>query len=251
MGGTKFTGRKRLRSMRYREIVCIMARPVDPRARLRQCGIVKEIQMKLYFAAPSPFVRKCLVCAHELRLRDQLELVPATPHPVNRDQSVVAQNPLGKIPTLITADGDVLYDSRVICEYLNDLAHGNMIPAPGPARWRVLVEQALADGIMDAAVLTRYETTVRPESMRWDAWARGQMEKVSCGLAEIEKRAGAFGDRVDLGMIAIGCALGYLDLRFGSLGWQEKLPKTAAWFDRFGLRDSMTSTRVPATCEQR
>jgi len=202
--------------------------------------------MKLYFAAPSPFVRKCLVCAHELGLRDRLELIPAAPHPVNRDQSLVAQNPLGKIPTLITAQGEVLYDSRVICEYLNDAAHGTMIPAPGPARWRVLVDQALADGIMDAAVLTRYETTVRPENLRWDAWSGGQLEKVSCGLAEIDKRAAGFGDRVDLGVIAIGCALGYLDLRFGSLAWRQQHPQAARWFEGFSERESMLETRVPA-----
>ena len=202
--------------------------------------------MKLFFAAPSPFVRKCLVCAHELGLRGQLELIPAVPHPVNRDRSVVAQNPLGKIPTLITDQSEVLYDSRVICEYLNEVAQGRLIPAPGPARWCVLVEQALADGIMDAAVLTRYEATVRPEELRWEAWIGGQLAKVYCALADIEKRAAEFRDRLDLGVISIGCALGYLDLRFGSLAWRDKSPKTALWFDRFNQRESMVSTRVPA-----
>jgi glutathione S-transferase len=201
--------------------------------------------MKLYFSAPSPFVRKCLVCAHELGIRQQIELIPAAPHPVNRDQALVAQNPLGKIPTLITPEGEVLYDSRVICEYLNDAARGTMIPASGPARWRVLVDQALADGMLDAAVLTRYETAVRPENLRWSAWSSGQMEKVSSGLAEIEKHAASLGERVDLGVIAIACALGYLDLRFGSLGWRAGHPRTAAWFDRFDQRKSMTATRAP------
>jgi len=109
--------------------------------------------MKLFYAATSPFVRKCLVSAHELGLRDRLELLPAAAHPVNRDRTVVARNPLGKVPTLITEEGTALYDSRVICEYLNALGDGHLMPRQGPARWAVLVDQALADGIMDAAVL--------------------------------------------------------------------------------------------------
>ena len=203
--------------------------------------------MKLYFSAASPFVRKCLVCAHELGMRGQIELVPAAPHPVNRDHALVAQNPLGKIPTLLTAQGDVLYDSRVICEYLNDAARGTMLPAPGPARWRVLVDQSLADGIMDAAVLTRYETNMRPENLRWDAWAAGQLEKVSSGLAEIEKRAASLEGRIDLGVIAIACALGYLDLRYATLAWRETHPRIAAWFARFNQRESMTATQTSPT----
>jgi len=90
--------------------------------------------MKLFYSAASPYVRKCLVAAHELGLRERIELVPAAAHPVNRDRSVVAHNPLGKIPTLIPDEGAALYDSRVICEYLNAQGKGDLIPA-GPARW--------------------------------------------------------------------------------------------------------------------
>jgi len=202
--------------------------------------------MKLFFAAPSPFVRKCLVTAHELRLRGRLELLPAAAHPVNRDRAVVASNPLGKIPTLITDDAVVLYDSRVICEYLNALADGALIPPHGPARWRVLADQALADGMMDAAVLVRYETAVRPENLRWSDWVTGQFEKVTCGLAEFERRAPALVGRVDAGTIAFGCALGYLDFRFSSLEWRAKCPDAASWFDEFGKRESMLATGPPA-----
>src|SRR5664279_571694 len=113
--------------------------------------------MKILYSAASPFVRKCLVAAHELGQAGRIELVPAAAHPVNRDPSIVAHNPLGKVPTLITDDGAVLYDSRVICEYLNALGDGGLIPREGPQRWQVLTAQSLADGIMDAAVLTRYE----------------------------------------------------------------------------------------------
>jgi len=202
--------------------------------------------MKLFYSATSPFVRKCLVTAHELDLRERLELVPAVAHPVNRDRSVVARNPLGKIPTLVTEDGTVLYDSRVICEYLNTLGDGHLLPSQGPGRWAVLVDQALADGLMDAAVLTRYEDAVRPESLRWNDWSAGQLDKVTCGLAEIERRQDALGDRVDAGTIALGCALGYLDFRFESFGWRGKAAKTAAWFEGFSQRSSMLATRPPA-----
>src|ERR1700690_3555295 len=154
--------------------------------------------MKIFYSATSPYVRKCLVAAHELGLRERIELVAAAPHPVNRDQSVVARNPLGKIPTLITDDGIVLYDSRVVCEYLDTLAGGKLFPAGG-ARWTALVEQSLGDGMLDAAVLARYETFTRPETLRWPEWTSGQLDKVICGLQEIERRAGDFGARIDIG----------------------------------------------------
>ncbi len=171
--------------------------------------------------------------------------MPAVAHPVSRDRAVVAVNPLGKIPTLVTDEGMVLYDSRVICEYLNSLAGGALLPQKGAARWNVLAEQALADGIMDAAVLTRYETALRPEQFRWNEWVSGQLDKVAGGLAQFEPRARGLGDRLDFGTIALGCALGYLDFRFASLAWREKHPDTAVWFERFGRRDSMMS-RGPA-----
>ena len=202
--------------------------------------------MKLYYSATSPFVRKCLVSAHELGLRERIELLPAAPHPVNRDRALVISNPLGKVPTLITQDGAVLYDSRVICEYLNALGDGHLMPKEAAARWPVCRDEALADGMLEAAVLVRYETFARPESLRWQDWIVGQMDKVTCGLAEIERRAGALDQRIDLGTIAIGCALGYLDFRFGALGWKNSHPKTAAWFARFAARDSMLKTVPPA-----
>jgi len=202
--------------------------------------------MQLYYAAPSPFVRKCLICASELQLRDRLELIPAAPHPVNRDRAVVAHNPLGKIPALVIGSGMVLYDSRVICEYLNALGDGHLIPAGGAARWTVLVDQALADGIMDAAILVRYEGLVRPEALRWQDWSHGQLDKVHSGLARFEAQAPSLIGRVDVGTIALGCALGYLDFRFGSLVWRESHPALAAWFAHFSLRESFAATAITA-----
>jgi glutathione S-transferase len=201
--------------------------------------------MKLFHSPTSPFVRKCVVAAHEVGLQDRLEWVAAAPHPVSRDRALVASNPLGQVPTLVTEDGMVLYDSRVICEYLDSLCGGRLIPGGG-GRWTALVEQALADGLLDAAVLTRYETAVRPEGLRWSDWVAGQMDKVSCALAELERRAAALTGRVDVGSIAVACALGYLDFRFTALAWRARCPELARWFDRFDARESMRATAPPS-----
>lgn len=202
--------------------------------------------MKLHHTATSPFVRKCLVVAHELGLRERIEIVPANPHPVSRDRALIALNPLGQVPTLVTDDGAVLYDSRVICDYLNELGGGAILPGEGDARWSALRDQALADGVTNAALLVRYETTARPEAQRWADWIAGQLDKIACGLVEIEGRASDFGERVDIGTIAFGCALGYLDFRFASLNWRDRHPNAAAWFEWFGGRESMVTTRPPA-----
>ncbi|HKE42665.1 MAG TPA: glutathione S-transferase [Casimicrobiaceae bacterium] len=202
--------------------------------------------MKLFHSATSPYVRQCMVAAHELGLVDRVELVPANASPINRDRTVVARNPLGKVPTMIDDDGVSLHDSRVIIDYLNDLGEGDLIPRNGPERWAMLTEQSMADGMLDAALLARYETFLRPEPLRWNDWISGQLEKVASGLAELEARAMNFGDRVDVGTIAFGCMLGYLDFRFSQLEWRDKHPNTAAWFVWFGGRESMMATRPPA-----
>jgi glutathione S-transferase len=202
--------------------------------------------MKLYYSQTSPFVRKCLVAAHELNLAQRLELLPAAAHPVNRDRALAERNPLGKIPTLVTDAGAVLFDSRVICEYLNGLGDGHLLPAAGEARFAILTDQALADGLMDAAVLVRYESGVRPEHLRWPDWSGGQMEKVSSALSDFERRAAAWEGRMDVGVIALGCALGYLDFRYSDIGWRERSPSLARWYEQFAARDSMSKTRPPA-----
>jgi len=187
-------------------------------------------------------VRKCMVVAHELGLADRLTLLPAAAHPVNRDRQLVASNPLGKVPTLLTDEGAALYDSRVICEYLDHVGGNRLFPAAGPARWRALAEQALGDGILDAALLVRYEANARPEPLRWADWTAGQMDKIACGLRTLEAGASGFGDRVDIGTITLACVLGYLDFRFAHLAWRNDHPQAAAWFERFGARPSLQAT---------
>lgn len=198
--------------------------------------------MKLFHSPASPYVRKCMVVAHEVGLAARIDLLPSAVHPVNRDRTVVASNPLGKVPTLLTDEGVALYDSRVICEYLDHLGGGALFPAAGPARWRALGEQALGDGILDAALLVRYENNARPEPLRWADWSAGQMDKIACGLAVLEAGAEGYGDRVDIGTITLACVLGYLDFRFATLAWRDRHPKAAAWFARFEARPAMQAT---------
>lgn len=195
--------------------------------------------MKLFFSPTSPYVRKCLVSAHELGLIGRIELLPANAHPVQRDQTIIAHNPLGKVPTLITDDGLVLYDSRVICEYLDDLAGGTLFPRSGAARWQALALQSLADGVLDAALLARYETALRPEALRWADWLAGQLDKVATSLAALEADVARLDDRIDIGVLSVGCALGYLDLRFADWNWRARAPKLARWAAVLEQRPSM------------
>jgi glutathione S-transferase len=199
--------------------------------------------MKLHHNVASPYVRKVMAVAIETGLDGRLEPVVRIMTPVKPDANLVAANPLGKIPCLVTDDGAVLYDSRVICEYLDGLHDGpRMFPAAGPARWSALRRQAEGDGILDAALLTRYETFLRPEEQRWVEWIDGQKQKFRRALDSLEGEAEAFGLTVDIGAIAIGCALGYLDFRFGGEDWRATRPRLAAWFARFSERPSMART---------
>lgn len=199
--------------------------------------------MKLHYALPSPYVRKVRAVAIELGLDDQIELVNRAMTPVSPDADLNADNPLGKIPCLVTDSGVALYDSRVICAYLDDLAGGHkMIPMEGSARWTALRREALADGILDAAVGRRYETFLRPEELHWDAWIDGQLQKFIRGLDQFEAEASSFGDTVDIGTIAAAAALGYMDFRYADENWRNGRPSLAAWFDVFSKRPSIATT---------
>jgi glutathione S-transferase len=198
--------------------------------------------MKIFFSPASPFVRKCMVSAAELGLT--LETLPSAAGPVARDQTIIPENPLGQVPTLLVEDDEAFYDSRVICEFLDAQAGGGrLFPAAGRDRWRALREQALGDGLLGAALLARYESVLRPQDKQWDDWSRGQMDKVRTALDRFETWADAFGDRVDIGTITAGCGLGYLEFRFPALPWREARPQLSAWFDRFGDRPSMVATK--------
>lgn len=196
--------------------------------------------MKLRHSPTSPFVRKVLVTAIETGLRDRIELLPADVWAPGSD--IVADNPLGKVPALLLDGGETLYDSPVICEYLDSLHDGaKLFPPAGGARWTALRRQALADGLADASVLRRLEVT-RAEGQRSDAWANRQVAVMGRALDALEDEADRMGQQPTIGHIAIACALGYLDLRFDEDNWRWSRPALADWFDLFSQRRSMTET---------
>jgi glutathione S-transferase len=202
--------------------------------------------MKLYYSPTSPYVRKVLITAIELGLRDRIEIVPVRNSPVEQSDALNQSNPVGKIPALITDDGVEFYDSPVICEYLDSLHQGaKLFPASGPARWDVLRQQALADGIMDAAALVRYETWLRPAELRWKEWTEGQISKIERGLDVLEGQVVSLAGPLTIGSISVACALGYLDLRLGHLAWRDRRPQLSSWLAEFAERPSFQSTKAP------
>ena len=203
--------------------------------------------LQLYYAATSPYVRKVMVVAHHLGVADGIKHLAAAANPVNRDRNIATFNPLAKVPAARTNDGLCLYDSRVICEYIDSERGGGLFPAPGRARWIALTQQALADGLLDAALLVRYERTLRPAELRWAQWDAGQMSKIADCLNEIEAQAATLGTvRFTIGEVSIACALGYLDFRYPEVGWREGRPKAAAWYEKFSQLPAMQATMPPA-----
>ena len=186
--------------------------------------------MILRHSPASPFVRKVRIAAALLGLADRIELEDAdTASPTD---SLRTQNPLGKIPALILENGDVLFDSRVIVEYLDWLAGGDkLFPASGPERFETLVRFALADGITDAAILLVYESRWREASLRTPKWIDHQQGKIARGLARFEADPPAL-ESIDIGAVALACTLGYLDLRFAG-EWREDHPTLVTWLNAF------------------
>jgi len=192
-------------------------------------------------SATSPFGRKIKIAVAVLGLKDRISVVMADT--LDPADSIRNQNPLGKIPALILEDGTVLFDSRVIAEYLDFMAGGDRIIPPAPARFETLRLQALADGIADAGVLRIYEARFRPVEMRSQVWLDHQTGKIERGLAALESGTlPHIHHAPDIGAIALACALGYLDLR--AAGWRSDHPKLAAWVDAF-------EQAVPAFAETR
>ena len=199
--------------------------------------------MRLYHSPTSPFARKVRVVLLETGLAGRVEFVSVSGTPLDPGTMPVAQNPLGKLPALERPDGPAIYDSRVICRYLDDLGGGRLYPAK-PRLWETLTLEATAHGISEAALAIVYEVRVRPSEQRSDAWIEGQWGKVARALDAIEGRWMAhLAGRLDCAQIAVGCALGYLDLRHGERDWRAGRPALAAWEARFSDRPSMQATR--------
>ena len=184
-------------------------------------------------APASPYGRKVKICASLLGLTDQIKIVEADTN--NPDDPLRNQNPLGKIPTLVLDDGSTLFDSRVIVEYLDSLAGGGKMLPRGAKRFAILRQQALADGLCDAALVQVYEVRWRAETMRDQKWLDHQAGKVERALAAMEADVPKLTKQLHVGHVMLACALGYLDLRFAG-AWRKKHPKLRKWLDKFAAR---------------
>jgi glutathione S-transferase len=198
--------------------------------------------VKLRYSTTSPFVRKVVVSALERGLDGRIERVMTKTAPTAPDRELSRDNPLAKLPALVRDDGVVLYDSRVICEYLDSLHQGDkLIPPTGEARWSVLRRQALADGLLDAGVLVLYESR-RPADKQYDDWKRGQLVKVHQALDAFEREAASLTQKPQLDDIALACALGWLEFRKVAGDLRPTRPRLFAWYEAFTRRPSMLAT---------
>lgn len=205
--------------------------------------------MKLYVSTTSPFVRKVLVLASELGIEARIEIVPVLLTPTSPDATLASKNPLGKIPTLELDDGTILFDSRVICSHLLSLVPNQAVQPAGRAGLLSDRLVAAADGLLDAGILSRYETVLRPEALRWTEWIDGQCDKVERSLRWLESNAEVSSARFELGDIALACSLGWLlfrqPLRDRSKGEADPrviAPRLFEWFDAASERPSMVAT---------
>lgn len=197
--------------------------------------------MKLYHSPTTPFGRKVMALILEIGLGDRVEILPASGTPLAPGSMPVDLNPLGKIPALVRDEGGTIYDSRVICRYLDELAGSNLYPKAN--LYEVLTLEATADGILEAALLMVYEDRLRPEDKRFAEWVEGQWSKIARTLDALESSWMAhLNGPLDMGQIALGCALGYLDFRHDARGWREGRPKLAAWEANIVKRPAMQVT---------
>lgn len=196
--------------------------------------------MKLRYSPTSPYVRKVTVLALEVGLHDRIERIPT--NVADPASDIKKDNPLGKVPALLLEDGTVIYDSPVICEYLDSLHNGpKMIPASGAARRTALRRQALTDGVLDAGILRLMEQR-RPANEQSPAWIEKQKSVMARGLDAMEQEVGSFGNAVDIAQISLGAALGWISFRFGADNVLGSRPRMKAWYEAFSKRPSMAAT---------
>ena len=198
--------------------------------------------LTLHWSPKSPYVRKVMIVAHELDLLPRLQLVRSVAAMLKPNERLMVDNPLSKIPTLVMDDGSTLFDSVVICEYLNDLGQGPLFPREGWARWQSLRWHAFGDGLLEALILWRNERE-RSDAMRSHILIDAFDLKVRAALHQLEKEvpdleAAPF----NIGHLTLACALSYLDFRFDMLGWRGITPKLGAWYDVLKSRPSIATT---------
>jgi glutathione S-transferase len=203
--------------------------------------------MKLTFSPASPFARKVRIAAIELGLIDNIEFVPTTVAPGQPNDAYSQITPLKKLPALILDNGDVIVDSYVIVEYLDELAGGGkLIPASGPTRWKIKSDHSLLQGMLDAMLLCRYEKMVRPQGLQWQAWSDDHWNRAWSGMARFEKQADVLSGPLDIVQIGLVCVLGYADFRFADCGWRKAYPKLDAFHEKMLARPSVKISVPPA-----
>jgi glutathione S-transferase len=203
--------------------------------------------MKLTFSPASPFARKVHIAAIELGLIDKIEFVPTTVAPGQPNEEYSRITPLKKLPVLILDNGEVILDSYVIVEYLDELAGGGrLIPAAGAARWKVKSEHSMLQGMLDSMLLCRYEKITRPEPLRWQAWQDDHWSRAWKGMARFENQADLLSGPFDIAQISLVCVLGYADFRFADCGWRKAYPKLDAFHEKMLARPSVKISVPPA-----
>jgi glutathione S-transferase len=203
--------------------------------------------MKLTFSPASPFARKVRIAAIELGLIDRIEFVPTTVAPGTPNDEYSRVTPVKKLPVLILDNGEVILDSYVIVEYLDELAGGGkLIPASGPARWKVKSDHSLLQGMLDSMLLCRYENMVRPEGSRWKAWSDDHWNRAWMGMARFEAHDDVLSGPLSIAQIALVCVLGYADFRFADCGWRKAYPKLDTFHRKMLERPSVKVSLPPA-----
>ena len=202
--------------------------------------------MKLTFSPASPFARKVRIAAIETGLIDKIELVPAAVVPGQANEEYSKITPLKKLPVLILDNGDVILDSYVIVEYLDELAGGGkLIPKSGPERWKVKSDHSLLQAMLDSMLLCRYEALVRPEPLRWQAWSDDHWNRAWSGMARFENKPDVLSGPFNIAQIGLVCVLGYADFRFADCGWRKAYPKLDAFHQKMMERPSVKISVPP------
>ncbi len=199
--------------------------------------------MKLFHSPTSPYVRKVMIALIETNQLEKVELVPVKVSPFSPGDQVPDNNPLGKIPCLIRNNGKPIYDSRVICRYIDTMHNSTKLYPNDSALWDTLTLEATADGISEAAILMAYEKMLRPEDQQSDDWIEAQWGKIDRALDTVENNwMNHLNAAPDMACYGVGASLGYLDLRHDDRGWRDNRAKLATWEAEFIKRPAMAST---------
>jgi glutathione S-transferase len=207
---------------------------------------IEDITMKLTYSPASPFARKVRIAAIETGLIDKIEFVPTAVAPGQPNDEYSKIHPLKKLPVLILDNGDVIVDSYVIVEYLDELAGGGkLIPSSGPDRWKVKSDHSLLQGMLDSMLLCRYEKMVRPQGLQWQAWSDDHWNRAWSGMARFEQKVDVLSRPLDIVQIGLVCVLGYADFRFADCGWRKAYPKLDVFHEKMLTRPSVKISVPP------